>query len=154
MKRVAALLVLSSVVVHGQGTSRWVSMDGQRLRYTSDARGNRIMDFSHAGYGGGGVALPDVRAARTLDAVPGDNTARIQAAIDEVSRLQPDASGLRGAVVLAAGTFDVAGTLTLAVSGVVLRGSGSGGPTANPHASPTRTSLPAPHRSSLIAAPA
>jgi hypothetical protein len=126
MKRVAALLVLSSLVFHGQGTSKWVSMDGQRLRYTSDARGNRIMDFSHAGYGGGGVALPDVRAARTLDAVPGDNTARIQAAIDEVSRLQPDASGFRGAVVLAAGTFDVAGTLTLAASGVVLRGSGSG----------------------------
>ena len=33
-----------------------------RLRYSSDAQGNRVVDFSHAGYGGGGVRLPDVPA--------------------------------------------------------------------------------------------
>ena len=124
---VLVLLSVGSVVIlSGQARSKWVSMDGQRLRYATDARGNRIMDFSHAGYKGGGVALPDVRAARTVDVAPGDSTARIQAAIDEVSRLTPDGSGLRGAVVLAGGTYDVSGTLTLAASGVVLRGSGSG----------------------------
>src|SRR5262249_10870554 len=56
----------------------------------------------------------------------GDNTSRIQAAIDTVAQRTPDASGLRGAVVLAAGRFDVAGTLNITASGVVLRGSGSG----------------------------
>ena len=36
--------------------SKWVYPDANgRLQYTADARGNRIMDFSHAGYKGGGV---------------------------------------------------------------------------------------------------
>ncbi len=38
----------------------------------------------------------------------------------------PLVNGLRGAVLLAPGTFEVAGTLSIAASGVVLRGSGSG----------------------------
>ena len=84
------------------------------------------MDFSHAGYKGGGVSIPDVRVARSVKAAAGDNTARIQAAIDEVSALAPDADGFRGAVLLERGTYDVAGTLRIAASGVVLRGSGSG----------------------------
>jgi Mal s 1 allergenic protein-like len=111
----------------GQGFSKWVSVDDQeRLRYATDERGNRVMDFSHAGYGGGGVALPDVQVARSIEPVTGDNTARIQAAVDEVSRLGADSRGFRGAVLLTAGTFDIAGTLRISTSGVVLRGSGSG----------------------------
>jgi hypothetical protein len=108
-------------------TSTWVSVgsDG-RLHYKKDAQGNRIMDFSFAGYKAGGVALPAVAAKATVTPVSGDNTARIQAAIDSVSQLAPDAGGFRGAVVLAAGRFDVAGTLAITASGVVLRGSGSG----------------------------
>jgi hypothetical protein len=52
-----------------QGRSRWVYFDDQqRLHYGTDARGNRIMDFSHAGYKGGGVALPMVRVARSRGA--------------------------------------------------------------------------------------
>ncbi len=100
--------------------------DDRRLHYGTDARGNRIMDFSHAGYKGGGVALPAVRVARTVSAQPGDNTARIQAAIDEVSRLVPGADGFRGAVLLERGTYEVTGQVKIAASGVVLRGSGSG----------------------------
>ena len=57
-----------------------------RLQYAADARGNRIMDFSHAGYKGGGVRIPDVRVARTVRPAAGDNTTHIQAAIDEVSQ--------------------------------------------------------------------
>lgn len=67
-----------------------------------------------------------VRVARSLSPVPGDNTAQIQAAIDEVSRLAPDAGGFRGAVLLAPGPYAVAGPLKIGASGVVLRGSGSG----------------------------
>jgi hypothetical protein len=126
-KGVLLVALAGGIAVVGQGRSAWVSVgDDQRLRYGTDARGNRIMDFSHAGYGGGGVRLPAVRVARTLDPAPGDNAARIQAAIDEVSRLARDAGGLRGAVLLRPGTFEVARTLTIAASGVVLRGSGSG----------------------------
>ena len=48
--RQAALLLLAAVAaVSGQSTSKWVYFgDGQRLHYGVDARGNRIMDFSHA----------------------------------------------------------------------------------------------------------
>ena len=55
MKRFAAILVVvaGAVSVSGQGTSKWVYFDAAgKLRYGTDARGNRIMDFSHAGYKG------------------------------------------------------------------------------------------------------
>ncbi len=107
--------------------SSWVHPgDDGRLRYRTDARGNRVMDFSHAGYKGGGVPLPDVAAARMLEHASGDNTARIQAAIDEVSLRLPDSRGIRGAVLLQKGTYEVAAPLRIGASGVVLRGSGSG----------------------------
>lgn len=42
---------------------RYVDMDATgRLVYASDARGNRVPDFSSCGYGGGGVAIPDAPA--------------------------------------------------------------------------------------------
>lgn len=128
VKRLVLLLVLAAVTAAAaQGRSQWVHIgDNGRLRYGTDARGNRIMDFSHAGYGGGGVRLPDVRAVRTLSPAPGDNTARIQSAIDEVSALAAGADGFRGAILLNPGIYEVAGALRVAASGVVLRGSGSG----------------------------
>ena len=133
----AALLTLIAIVtLHaqtpgspkppGEGGSKWVytGADG-KLRYATDARGNRIMDFSHAGYKGGGVPLPQVRVARTVRPSPGDNTAVIQAALDAVSAVPVDKEGFRGAVLLEAGTYEVAASLKIAASGVVLRGSGS-----------------------------
>ena len=122
------LLVLSTTLtIAGQGHSKWVHLDAQqKLRYATDPRGNRIMDFSHAGYGGGGVALPVVPAVRRVSAAAGDNTTQIQAALDEVSRRPIGADGFRGAVLLQPGTYEVSGTLRIAASGVVLRGSGSG----------------------------
>ena len=129
MKRVTIILLVfaAAVSVAGQGRSRWVHLDArQKLRYATDQRGNRIMDFSYAGYRGGGVALPVVRVARTLSASAGDTTALIQAALDEVSRGPIGADGFRGAVLLQPGTYEVSGTLRIGSSGVVLRGSGSG----------------------------
>jgi hypothetical protein len=110
----------------GEGGSKWVyaGADG-KLRYTTDSRGNRIMDFSHAGYRGGGVPIPSVRVARTLKASTGDHTAAIQAAIDAVSALAIDKDGFRGAVLLEAGTYEVAGSLKIGANGVVVRGRGS-----------------------------
>jgi hypothetical protein len=81
------------------------------------------MDFSHAGYMGGGVALPEVPVVENVKPSGADDTAAIQAAIDAVSK-RPLANGFRGAVLLAAGKYRTTGTLTLSASGVVLRGSG------------------------------
>ncbi len=103
----------------------WRDASG-RLVYTSDPAGNSIPDFSHAGYGGGGVPLPRVPAVETVSAGPGDDTAVIQAALDRAAALAPDAEGFRGAVELAAGRYEIWGTLYLDASGVVLRGAGDG----------------------------
>ena len=94
-----------------------------RLTYATDARGNRVPDFSFAGYGGG-AAIPDVPVVVTVPAVKGDSTARVQAAIDHVAGLKPDANGFRGAVLLLAGRHEIGGHVRLAASGVVLRGQG------------------------------
>ncbi len=109
-----------------KATSEWVhaGADG-RLVYKTTPVGDRIMDFSYAGYMGGGVALPEVPVKITVKPVEGDNTAAIQEAIDKVSALSPE-KGFRGAVLLAPGDYTCSKTISIQGSGVVLRGSGSG----------------------------
>jgi hypothetical protein len=107
-------------------SSAWVypGTDG-RLVYRTTAAGDRIIDFSSAGYRGGGVALPSVPVVKTVQPGGGtDDTDAIQAAIDAVAR-RPLQDGFRGAVLLGPGTFTCAKTLAIKASGVVLRGSGS-----------------------------
>jgi hypothetical protein len=84
------------------------------------------IDFSHAGYRGGGVAAPVLPVLIRVDPGDGDDTDRILAALDRVAQAEPDAEGLRGAVLLAAGEFQVGGQIRLDVGGVVLRGQGEG----------------------------
>ena len=74
-------------------TSRvYPGIDG-KLVYIPDEHGNVIPDYSHAGYGGGGAALPYVPVRETVWPVEGDNAAAIQAAIDRVSKLPLDTNG-------------------------------------------------------------
>ena len=95
-----------------------------KLVYEADSLGNRIPDFSNAGYKGGGVPIPYVAVSETVWPLLGDNSANIQAAIDRVSALAPDASGFRGAVLLKMGTYELEKPLFIKASGVVLRGEG------------------------------
>lgn len=97
-----------------------------RLVYVPDGQGNTIHDASHAGYGGGGTAIPTVPVRETIWPVAGDNAQHIQAALDRVSALPRDAAGFRGAVLLRAGYYRIATPLRVRASGVVLRGEGMG----------------------------
>ncbi|HWK57643.1 MAG TPA: hypothetical protein VNQ80_09905 [Parapedobacter sp.] len=108
--------------------SKWVSLDANdKLQYQRLPQGDQIMDFSHAGYKGGGIALPDIAVRITVKpSETGDDTKTIQAAIDKVSAMQPDDHGFRGAILLTPGTFTCSETITITASGVVLRGSGTG----------------------------
>lgn len=124
---VALASVLLSLASEPASVSHWVYYGrNHKLQYRADERGDRIMDFSYAGYRGGGVRLPSAAVARKVQPLPGDATARIQQAIDAISQLAPNHEGLRGAVLLESGIYEVAGTLTITAGGVVLRGSGSG----------------------------
>ena len=117
------------------GTEPWTWVDrGGCLGYSHDGNGNRLPDFSHAGYRGGGVPLPFVARERgsvlLAPGKSGDDTPTIQAAIDAAGARTPDASGFRGVVELSSGTFSLRGSLRLMQSGVVLRGQGASGPRA------------------------
>lgn len=91
-----------------------------RLVHIPDNLGNRVPDYSHAGYGGGAL-IPRVPAvARVL---PGES---IQAAINAVARRQPDLNGFRGAVLLAPGVHPTDGPIVVRDPGVVIRGHGKG----------------------------
>src|SRR5262249_28579773 len=89
-----------------------------------DSQGNRIPDFSHCGYAGGDRSIPDAPVRVAVPPGRGDSTERIQKAIDYVASLAPDTNGLRGAVLLLKGRHEIAGSLHLPASGIVLRGQG------------------------------
>lgn len=138
---IACFLFITPVAAQSstQAQSQWVHYNQQgTLVYQKLPTGDQVMDFSYAGYMGGGVSLPKVPVKITLGPVSGDNTEAIQQAIDLVSA-QPLHHGVRGAVLLKEGTYDCNETLRISASGVVLRGSGSGlegtilNMTGNPH---------------------
>lgn len=106
--------------------SQWVYRDEKgKLIYKMLENGDKIMDFSHAGYMGGGVSIPNVPVKITVGPAVGDNTDGIQKAIDEVSKMKL-VNGFRGAILLKPGTYVCERTLKINASGVVLRGSGPG----------------------------
>ncbi len=122
-----SIILLSSLhLLQGQVPSAIVFEDSEScLRYVMDENDNRIVDFSYAGYRNGEEEIPTVEVVATLAPIPGDNTSRIQTTIDSVSNLMPDENGIRGAILLEAGTYEIHGTLQITASGVVLRGVGS-----------------------------
>ena len=124
----AVVLALASLPAAAQSFTSAIVRPGAdgRLEYVSDADGNRVPDFSSAGYRGGGVPIPAVPTVATVQPADGDDTALIQAAIDGVSARPLGADGVRGAVLLAPGEYQISGTIKIRESGVVLRGSGNG----------------------------
>jgi len=109
------------------GESRLLSEEGETLTYRAYTdRGDILPDFSTVGYHSGEHGYPEVKVVEWIEPGEGDDGERIQGAIDRISELEPDERGLRGAVQLQAGQFEVEGTLRIEASGVVLRGMGAG----------------------------
>ncbi|MEL6133446.1 MAG: T9SS type A sorting domain-containing protein, partial [Bacteroidota bacterium] len=129
----ALLLVFGGREAKAQFISSVVWTDStSRLYYKIDEAGNKIPDFSHAGYRGGGVEIPQVPTKFSISPVAGDNTAHIQAAIDSLSSLAPDMNGFRGGLLLDTGRYEIHGILRIETGGVILRGSGNeADPSAN-----------------------
>ncbi|WP_443939418.1 DUF6298 domain-containing protein [Pedobacter sp. MW01-1-1] len=97
-----------------------------RLAYTPDEKGNRIPDFSYAGYMAGEKSIPTVDVKVIVPVSKGDATLRIQSALNYVAKLPLGKDGIRGAVLLEKGKYEISGSLKISASGVVLRGSGTG----------------------------
>ncbi len=103
----------------------------QTITYLPNPNGDRIPDFSTVGWNYGNTPLPDapggyqVPVVVTLSPGSGDQTDRIQAAIDFISA-RPLVNGFRGALLLKAGRWDVhsINRLVVRTSGVVIRGEG------------------------------
>ncbi|KIV85343.1 hypothetical protein, variant [Exophiala sideris] len=112
MKCLLATMVFSSVMS---------PTAAQAVDYTSitTSKGDRLPDFSYAGYHSSNIDLPSINspANSALSPTFGDQTARIQAALDSLS----DTGG--GVLLLAEGNYDLDSTITIP-AGTVLRGSG------------------------------
>ena len=120
--------IISGIIVAAQDIPPTTSLvypgiDG-KLVYIADSLGNKIPDFSNAGYKGGGVAIPYIPIKATVWPVPGDNSPTIQKAIDSVSALPMDSYGFRGTVLLKMGLYELNSPLYIKASGVILRGEG------------------------------
>ncbi|KAI7818461.1 hypothetical protein BC939DRAFT_292630 [Gamsiella multidivaricata] len=97
-----------------------------------DSYNNTIPNFSRVGYREGHVRIPMIPVQMVVEPsldLCADDTCRIQEAIDYVASLPlqcvgEDGARVRGAVLLKAGTYRVAGALIINASGVVLRGEG------------------------------
>ncbi len=113
------------IMEKGQGKTVRIGTEG-RLVYAEDTRGNRLPDFSCAGYHSAEKAIPDVPVKMRLQPVAGDNTAAIQKALEALGQSEPDAKGLRGALLLTRGVYRIEGVLKIEHSGIVLRGEGNG----------------------------
>lgn len=102
----------------------FVNKEG-RIEYLSDEKGNRIPNYSYAGYKSGEDEIPTIPVRVVVSPVDGDATSTIQSALDYVGSLPLSKDGFRGAVLLEKGTFNVGGNLRINSSGVILRGSGT-----------------------------
>ncbi len=135
IQRISFLIfgLIAVYLAHGQHSSQLIYLDQGELTYVpfpmngqSNAV-NIIPDFSYAGYMGGGVSIPnDMSIEAVVSPAEGDDTRRIQAAINQVEELQPDHIGFRGVVLIKAGHYSLENVLIVRESGVVLRGEGQG----------------------------
>jgi hypothetical protein len=122
-----ALLVfqgnLRAQTIVERGTSKVYRLDSTgKLIYSKDTMGNRVPDFSYVGYHSGEKEIPQVPVKITLEPGQGDDTRRIQDALDKLGALPPDKTGFRGALLLKRGVYRVKGSLVISHSGIVLRG--------------------------------
>ncbi len=123
---IISLSALSFLAASAAGKSVPFSVKDGKIDYVTDARGNRLLDYSSCGYMNSESPIPDVDNVVYVPVQPGDNSARIQKAIDYVASLPVGDNGFRGSILLGKGEFEITTPLRISDSGIVLRGSGEG----------------------------
>ena len=118
-------VTLAGVIAFGlQAREFPLAVKDGKVNYIDDELGNRVLDFSTCGYRNSSQPIPDVNTVVFVPWKAGDNTARIQRAIDYAASLPIGKDGFRGAVLLDKGEFEISESLRICASGIVLRGSG------------------------------
>ncbi|MDQ8203601.1 choice-of-anchor D domain-containing protein [Pelagicoccus sp. SDUM812003] len=129
MALVAAVFVSSSFYSNAEAAHTYMEVSNGTLSFPSDQNGYKIPDFSYAGYENSNKDLPEYgvhyQAKVTLNNPSGNETWRVQNAVDQVAAMGLNQYGYRGAVVLGPGTWDV-DTIEIKKSGIVIRGAGEG----------------------------
>ena len=126
---ILAVLLLACSSLAAQPPQALTVTPEQQIQYNPYPNRDRIPDYSFCGYKASEAPIPDLLADPSVPVVRvspsgGDDTQRIQDALDHVGALPLRADGFRGLVLLEAGTFRLDGSLLLSHGGVVLRGSG------------------------------
>lgn len=108
-----------------------LTVTSENIEFNAYPDGDRVPDYSFAGYCAGEEPLPDVLSFKDIPVIKlqakgprEDMTFEIQAAIDHISSLPLREDGFRGVVLLDEGEFNIRGSLRIGQSGVILRGSG------------------------------
>ncbi|WP_300503665.1 DUF6298 domain-containing protein [uncultured Duncaniella sp.] len=123
MNKIFLSVGLLSLLSLGARAEMPMTVKDGKINYVTDERGNRILDYSTCGYRNSSQPIPDVATVVFVPWKAGDNSERIQRAIDYAASLPEGKDGFRGAVLLDKGEFEISRPLRIAASGVVLRGS-------------------------------
>ncbi|RZL50627.1 MAG: hypothetical protein EOP00_03455 [Pedobacter sp.] len=119
------MLLMQPILGQKFWDSKYVKIKGDgKLAYLPDELGNIIPDFSRVGYHQNLLAIPNVPVMLTLSATGDNDQQKIQAAIDELSKIPVDRNGIRGAILLKNGAYKIPGSIKISASGIVLRGEG------------------------------
>ena len=120
--KIGLIALLSLGFVHGFAQTLALEVKNDSIIYNRDEKGNQVIDFSYCGYRSSDVDIPTVKNMVEVSWQEGDNSARIQKAIDYVSSLKLQKDGFRGTVLLDEGCFELNESLRLSTSGVIVRG--------------------------------
>lgn len=128
MKRIASCIWIFMLyflnIAASNKEAPFIVYENNKLSYVVDSLGNRVLDFSYAGYKSGNSEIPNESPTLIIEARKGDMTSHIQNAINLIESRKVGKNGIRGVLLLDKGVFEVEGSLKIKKSGVVLRGKG------------------------------
>jgi len=118
-------IILFQTSIKAQVASQWVYFNNDHLlEYKKDSVGNKIPDFSIVGYHKGVDVFPQGKIVATYNPNGKDDTKTLQALIDSIAAINWDNKAVPKVIILKKGNYFINTTLTIASSGIILRGEG------------------------------
>ncbi|NMA73540.1 MAG: pectate lyase [Bacteroidales bacterium] len=118
------ILLFSTQIIASNQTKSPIEFKNGEIIYNETPQGDRIPDFSYAGYMGREKEIPNPSPTIILSPIQEDATDYIQEAINHISTFHKNEEGIRGVILLRPGIYKINGQLHIKKSGIILRGSG------------------------------